>query len=36
MTRRSVLSEAAELLAELVVNGVADDLLPAQPPRRSS
>ena len=33
MTRRSVLSEAAELLADLVVNGVADDLLPAQPPR---
>ena len=28
-----MLSEAAELLADLVVNGVADDLLPAQPSR---
>ena len=32
-TRRSVLSEAAELLAELVARRRADDLLPAQPPR---
>ena len=33
MTRRSVLSEAAELLADLVERGAADDLLPSQPPR---
>ena len=32
-TRRSALSEAADLLAELVSPGRADDLLPQKPPR---
>ena len=33
MTRRSAVSEAADLLAELVTQGRADDLLHAEPPR---